>query len=79
MSDDNYPQTSTGNDVYLATRKKTQKKKVMRTNDDKSKLWSIYDNDKLSASVEGSQNESKPSFECVYAKDAETCNICKSH
>ena len=78
MSDDNYPQTSIGNDVYLATRKKTQKKKVMRTNDDKSKLWSIYDNDKLSASVEGSQNESKPSFECVYAKDAETCNICKS-
>ena len=57
MSDDNYPQTSIGNDVYLATRKKTQKKKVMRTNDDKSKLWSIYDNDKLSASVEGSQNE----------------------
>lgn len=78
MSDDNYPQTSIGNDVYLASRKKTQKKKVMRTNDDKSKLWSIYDNDKLSASVEGSQNESKPSFECVYAKDAETCNICKS-
>ena len=78
MSGDNYPQTSIGNDVYLATRKKTQKKKVMRTNDDKSKLWSIYDNDKLSASVEGSQNESKPSFECVYAKDAETCNICKS-
>jgi len=78
MSDDNYQQTSIGNDVYLATRKKTQKKKVMRTNDDKSKLWSIYDNDKLSASVEGSQNESKPSFECVYAKDAETCNICKS-
>ena len=54
MSDDNYQQTSIGNDVYLATRKKTQKKKVMRTNDDKSKLWSIYDNDKLSASVEGS-------------------------
>ena len=27
MSDDNYPQTSIGNDVYLATRKKTQKKK----------------------------------------------------
>ena len=78
MSDDNYPQTSIGNDVYLATRKKTQKKKVMRTNDDKSKLWSIYDNDKLSASVEGSKNENKPSFECVYAKDAETCNICKS-
>ena len=50
----------------------------MRTNDDKSKLWSIYDNDKLSASVEGSKNENKPSFECVYAKDAETCNICKS-
>ena len=78
MSTDNYPLLNSGNDVNLATRKKTQKKKVFRSNDDKSKLWSIYDNDKLSTILEDTQNVSPPSFECIYAKDAESCNICKS-
>ena len=78
MSIDNYPLLNSGNDVNLATRKKTQKKKVFRSNDDKSKLWSIYDNDKLSTILEDTQNVSPPSFECIYAKDAESCNICKS-
>ena len=78
MSTDNYPLLNSGNDVNLATRKKTQKKKVFRSNDDKSKLWSIYDNDKLSTILEDTQNVSPPSFECVYAKDSESCNICKS-
>lgn len=78
MSTDNYPLLNSGNDVNLATRKKTQKKKVFRSNDDKSKLWSIYDNDKLSTILEDTQNVSPPSFECIYAKDSESCNICKS-
>jgi transcription initiation factor TFIIB len=68
------------NDINLAkntNKQKTQKKKLNRSNYDKSKLWDIYDNDKKD--VYDSQNEvKKERIECVYAKDAEVCNICNS-
>ena len=32
--------------VKTSNKQKTQKKKVNRSNNDKSKLWDIYDNDK---------------------------------
>jgi transcription initiation factor TFIIB len=68
------------NDINLAkntNKQKTQKKKVNRSTFDKSKLWDIYDNDKKD--VYDSQSEvKKERIECVYAKDAEVCNICNS-
>lgn len=68
------------NDINLAkntNKQKTQKKKVNRSTFDKSKLWDIYDNDKKD--IYDSQNEvKKERIECVYAKDAEVCNICNS-
>ena len=68
------------NDINLAkntNKQKTQKKKLNRSNYDKSKLWDIYDNDKKD--VYDSQSEvKKERIECVYAKDAEVCNICNS-
>jgi transcription initiation factor TFIIB len=68
------------NDINLAkntNKQKTQKKKLNRSNYDKSKLWDIYDNDKND--VYDSQTEvKKERIECVYAKDAEVCNICNS-
>ena len=68
------------NDINLAkntNKQKTQKKKVNRSTFDKSKLWDIYDNDKKD--IYDSQSEvKKERIECVYAKDAEVCNICNS-
>tara|TARA_B110000285_G_C15132267_1_gene624450 strand:- start:930 stop:2057 length:1128 start_codon:yes stop_codon:yes gene_type:complete len=65
--------TDNGILVKNTNKQKTQKKKVNRTVDDKSKLWDIYDNDKSEI-----HNASKDNIKCVYAKDAEVCNICKS-
>ena len=68
------------NDINLAkntNKQKTKKKKLNRSTFDKSKLWDIYDNDKKD--VYDSQSEvKKERIECVYAKDAEVCNICNS-
>ena len=64
------------NNAVLAkntNKQKTIKKKINRTLDDKSKLWDIYDNDKSNI-----DNTNKEKIECIYAKDAEICNICKS-
>lgn len=63
-----------GNGVLAknTNKQKTQKKKINRTLDDKSKLWDIYDSDKSEI------HNNKDKIECVYAKDAEVCNICKS-
>lgn len=57
-----------------ANNQKTKKKKVIRTSNDKSKLWDIYDNDKHDIH----DDTTKDTIECIYAKDTEVCNICKS-
>tara|TARA_B110000879_G_scaffold162842_1_gene210333 strand:- start:390 stop:1517 length:1128 start_codon:yes stop_codon:yes gene_type:complete len=59
--------------VKTTNKQKTQKIKVNRSSNDKSKLWDIYDNDKSDI-----KDQNKDQIECVYAKDAEVCNICKS-
>lgn len=58
-----------------ANNQKTKKKKIIRSNNEKSKLWEIYENDKLDID---DNNTSKDTIECIYAKDSEVCNICKS-
>src|SRR6056300_1851652 len=59
--------------VKTSNKQKTQKKKINRSNDDKSKLWDIYDNDRTDI------NKKKTDIiECVYAKDSEVCNICQA-
>jgi len=37
--------------VKTSNKQKTQKKKVTRSNNDKSKLWDIYDNDKSESDI----------------------------
>ena len=63
--------------VKTTNKQKTQKIKVNRSSNDKSKLWDIYDNDK-SDIKDQNKDQNKDQIECVYAKDAEVCNICKS-
>ena len=65
--------TSENGLVKTTNKQKTQKKKVNRSNNDKSKLWDIYDNDKSDT-----HDKQKEVIECVYAKDAEVCNICQA-
>ena len=65
--------TSDSGLVKTTNKQKTQKKKVNRSNNDKSKLWDIYDNDKSDI-----HDKQKEVIECVYAKDAEVCNLCQS-
>ena len=60
--------------VKNTNKQKTQKKKITRTINDKSKLWDIYDNDKSNID----DTNCKEKIECIYAKGAEECNICKS-
>ena len=60
--------------VKNTNKQKTQKIKINRSNADKSKLWDIYDNDKQPFD----SDVKKDRIECVYAKDAEVCNICES-
>lgn len=60
--------------VKNTNKQKTQKKKITRTINDKSKLWDIYDNDK--SNIDDTNGKEK--IECIYAKGAEECNICKS-
>jgi len=59
--------------VKTTNKQKTQKKRVNRSNNDKSKLWDIYDTDKSDIN-----KKNDDVIECVYAKDAEVCNICKA-
>ena len=62
--------------VKQSSNQKTLKKKINRTNEDKSKIWDIFDNDKSDII---SNNENKTSdIKCVYAKDADVCNLCNS-
>ena len=65
--------TSDSGLVKTTNKQKTQKKKVNRSNNDKSKLWDIYDNDKSDI-----HDKQKEVIECVYAKDAEVCNLCQA-
>lgn len=58
-----------------ANNQKTKKKKIIRSNNEKSKLWDIYENDKLDIH---DNTKSKDTIECIYAKDSEVCNICQS-
>ena len=54
---------------------KTKKKKVALSNSDKSKLWDIFDSDKIEMHK---QDTSK--IECVYSepKEIDLCNLCNS-
>jgi len=61
--------------VKTSNKQKTQKKKVTRSNNDKSKLWDIYDNDKSESDI---YKKKEDVIECVYAKDSEVCNLCKA-
>ena len=56
---------------------KTKKKKNELSLTDKSKLWDIFDVDKRSLE-ETPESSVKQGLECVYTKNQDLCNLCKS-
>jgi transcription initiation factor TFIIB len=50
---------------------KTKKKKTSLSLIDKSKLWEVFDTDKIELLSQASEK-----IECVYAKDASLCRLC---
>ena len=67
--------------ISIATQKpqtsyrKTQKKKNELSDLDKSKLWDVFDIDTKTILAD---NPEPSNIECVYTKDTDKCNLCKS-
>ena len=59
------------------TYRKTQKKKNDISEEDKSKLWDVFDVDAKSI-ITDSAAADNANIECVYTKDPDKCNLCNS-